>query len=490
MKKLDNLLNKLTMYKLVIYGLCSLALLCLLLSLLGTLTIPFGGMALSLLILAAVCYVTNELMARIWHVPASGDSWFITALILFFILPQATNLSLGIGIALAGVIAMVSKYLINWQGKHIFNPAALAAATLGLAGLIHASWWVGSSLLWPFTLLLGLLIVRKTRRFPLLASFVSVSLLTTAVLAILRHYSLSDVIVPALTASPLIFLGTVMLTEPSTMPPVRRQQVIFGAIVGLLYAGQFNIGGFYVYPEIALLIGNIYAFTVSPKYRLRLRVKAIEKISDQVYNFVFTPNRTLAFVPGQYMEWTLGHSKADIRGNRRTFTIASSPTEPDVRLGVKFYHPSSTYKSKLHELKVGDQLFAGQISGNFTLPADPAKKLVFVAGGIGITPFRSMVKYLIDKSQKRDIVLFYLVSKSEELAYKDLFEEASAIGLTFVPVIQGTLDQALLTEKVPDFAERHFYLSGPQAMITSQKADLIGMGVQRTRIETDYFSGY
>jgi ferredoxin-NADP reductase len=504
-RKIDDFLNDLTMYRLLAYGLSLLAVVCLLFSALGVLTLPAEGMLFSLVILLATCYAVNKAMAKAWHVTTNSESWFITALILFFILPQATTLIRAAAILLAGIVAMSSKYMIAYSGKHIFNPAALAATFLGLFGLMHTTWWIGSSILWPFTLFFGLLVLRKIRRFPLAISFAVVSIAVAIITAHMQHLNMDDILKQALITSPLIFLGTIMLTEPATMPPRRRQQVVFGAIVGLLYAAHWTIAGVFIYPELALVLGNIYAFTMSPKYRLKLTLKEVQKVSDRVYNYVFTPNRKLNFEAGQYLEWTLerkSSAKPDSRGNRRTFTIASSPTEDTIQVGVKYYEPSSSFKKGLKNLKVGEIIFAGQLAGNFVLPQDTSKKLVFIAGGIGITPFRSMLKYALDTEEKRDIVLFYTVFHSDEIAYKDVLKQASDAGIRVIPIVTspdkdptwkgktGLLNQTVIAEEVPDFAERTFYLSGPQALIENYQSMLRHMGVHRMSIETDYFSGY
>ena len=82
------------------------------------------------------------------------------------------------------------------------------------------------------------------------------------------------------------------------------------------------------------------------------------------------------------MEWTLGQSSDD-RGNRRFFTIASSPTEHTVRLGVKIYEPESTFKRALLALKIGDVILLRVLPE--TLSCRKKEKLVFIAGGIGVT---------------------------------------------------------------------------------------------------------
>jgi ferredoxin-NADP reductase len=202
------------------------------------------------------------------------------------------------------------------------------------------------------------------------------------------------------------------------------------------------------------------------------------------------------------MEWTLAGVPYDSRGNRRTLTIASSPTESDVQIGLKYYQPASAYKATFARLKLGDSIYASQLAGNFTLDEDNGK-LVFIAGGIGITPFRSMIKYLHDKGMQRDIVLLYAVSKPEELAYhKEFLAAEQPIGLTYIPivtksgdnvpgVIKAKLNHQLIARLVPDYAERTFYVSGPDGMVDATKGYLLHtLHVPATHVKTDHFSGY
>src|SRR5260370_1410080 len=120
------------------------------------------------------------------------------------------------------------------------------------------------------------------------------------------------------------------------------------------------------------------------------------------------------------MEFTLAHPHSDSRGNRRYFTLASSPTENLVHLGIRFYDQGSSFKQAMFQMNGKTQFVAAQIAGDFTLPTDPSQKLVFIAGGIGITPFRSMLKYLLDTHQRRDIVMFYANRRVDEIVYKDV----------------------------------------------------------------------
>jgi ferredoxin-NADP reductase len=226
------------------------------------------------------------------------------------------------------------------------------------------------------------------------------------------------------------------------------------------------------------------------------------KVADGTYDFIFTPDKPLTFKPGQYLEWTIPNRFSDNRGNRRFFTIASSPTEAEVRLGVKFYSPESSFKRALWNMKANDRVSASHVAGDFVLPRDNKKKLVFIAGGIGVTPFRSMVHYLIDTRDTRPVTLLYSNKTAAEIAYKDVFDRAAReIGMKTVYALTdeklpipgtyaGFIDGALIKREVPDYTERMFYISGPHGMVEAFKKTLNDMGVSRFNIKTDYFPGF
>ncbi len=503
-RQIDNFLNSITMYRLVLYGLFGIAILSIVFGFLGVLPYTGLGYVGSLLIVCTSAYGANYIFSRLYKAPTNSESALITGLILFFILPPATRISdLGI-FFLAGIIAMASKYILARGTKHIFNPAAAAATILFFTGITGADWWIGSLVMTPAVLIFGLLIVRKIRKFSMFFTFVTSSLVVMLTLGFINKVGLADLLTQAFTSWPLIFLGTVMLTEPLTTPPTRRHQMMYGGLVGGLFASQFHIGPVFSTPELALVVGNIFSYIVSPKDKLMLKFKQKLKVGSTVYEFIFESNKKLRFKAGQYLEWTLPHVHVDGRGNRRYFTIASAPTEDEVRLGVKVFDVSSSFKRALSAMQVGDPIAASQLSGEFTLPKNKKEKIVLIAGGIGVTPYRSMIKYLIDKGEKRDIVLLYACSSADDFAYKDLFDEATRkIGLKVVYIITnsknvpqgwhgatGYIDASMLREYIEDYTSRKFYLSGPQKMVTSYYDTLIKMGLNRSNIVTDYFPGF
>jgi ferredoxin-NADP reductase len=305
--------------------------------------------------------------------------------------------------------------------------------------------------------------------------------------------------------SSIFFLAFVMLTEPLTTPPTHVLQVLYGVMVGILYIPQLHIGNLYTTPEIALVLGNVFSYIVSPKTKIIAYVAQRLKLTPDTFDFIFGLDKKLSFIPGQYMEWTLQHPNSDSRGNRRYFTIASSPTENNVRLGIKFYQPASSFKKALLSMTPQSLPIVGtQIAGDFTLPQNPSKKLVFLAGGIGITPFRSMLKYLIDTNQARDIVLLYSNKNISEIVYQDVLTQAqmqlkikvlytltdtSALPAQWQGKV-GRVNPEMIQQEIPDYRERIFYLSGPHAMVKGFESVLHSMGVSKSQIKTDFFPGF
>ena len=504
MKYVDNFLNGITMYKLVLYGLCVLVGVTIILGFLGFL--PYSGMSFiySILVLVITCWVSNLVLARIFRVQANTESYFITALILFFLLFPITAWSDVTIFVIAGVLAMASKYVLAIQKKHIFNPAAISAFILGLFGSSAVAWWVGGTTMLVPVVVLGFLVLRKVKRFELFFAFILTCLASIYAFGLMHGGTLSEIFTSNFISGPAFFFGMIMLTEPLTTPPSRKLRIIYGLIVGALFGVSFEIGPVYSTPELALIIGNLFSYIVSPRARLVLTLVAKNKLSADVYEFVWKSETPLKYKPGQYLEWTLGHSHADIRGNRRYFTISSSPTEADLRLGIKFYENSSSFKKKLESLEPGKQIVASQLSGDFTMPEDRKKKLVWIAGGIGVTPFRSMAKYLADKGEKRDAILFFSNRTPQDIVYKDIFSEAGAkSGLKTIYAVNdlageslthdmraGYINAEMITKEVPDYKDRMFYISGPRGMIVAFEDALKKMGVPRKNIKTDFFPGF
>jgi ferredoxin-NADP reductase/Na+-translocating ferredoxin:NAD+ oxidoreductase RnfD subunit len=502
---IDRLLNRITMYRLVLYFLIILLAVAAIFGALGML--PYSPLAIifSTLFLVVACWIVNIVFAKIFHAQPNTESVYITALILALIITPGlpTDTATIWFLLAASVIAMASKYILAASRKHIFNPAAFAVAVTGLALGQYASWWVGGNLpMMAFVIVGGLLVVRKIQRFDLVLAFLAAAAASCILLA--PTLDPLDTIQKLALHTPIFFFAFIMLTEPLTTPPTRSLRIAYGVLVGAIFSPYVHIGPIYSIPELALVVGNVFAYAVSPKRKYMLTLREKREAGSNIYDFAFTPDRALSFRPGQYVEWTLAHARPDGRGNRRYFTIASSPTENDVHLGAKFYDPSSSFKKHLLAMNPGEKILAGQLAGDFTLPRNPEKKLAFVAGGIGITPFRSMVKYLTDMGEKRDVTLFYSNRTNDEISYREIFGEAEAAwGLKTVYAVtdanqpapahngvHGRIDAELIKRTIPDYRERMFYISGTHAMVSTFKKTLAELGIPRTQIKTDFFPGF
>ena len=507
LKPVDAFLNRTTMYRVTLYVLLGLWVVALGLSAAGQL--PFGPVALaaSLALILAVCVLVNALFAWAFKVPANAESTYITALILALIIDPPAPSGYAAFFEFAGwaaVLAMASKFLVAIDRKHLFNPAALAVAVTAIAIDQTASWWIGTTVMAVPVTLGGLLLVRKLQRFDLVLTFLGVTIAISLWAGFDAGVDPATVLARTLLQSPALFVAAIMLTEPLTAPQALRMRMAYGALVGVLISPAVHIGALYFTPELALLIGNLVAYFVSPRVRAVLTFKERIEIGADTWELVFQPDRKLAFAPGQYLEWTLGHRRPDSRGNRRYFTIASSPTESVVRLGVKFGPKLSSYKQALLALKPGDTIIVAQVAGEFVLPKEHAKKLVFIAGGIGVTPFRSMLKYLLDRNEQRAITMLYSNNTVGEIAYRDLLRRAEAeLGVKTVYTLTlpdrvpeawlgktGFIDERMIREAVPDFRDRVFYISGPPAMVDASVEALHKLAVPRANIRTDFFPGF
>ncbi len=505
LKNIDDFLNKITMYRLLVYYLGGLLGVACVVSLFGNLGFSPFALLVSTAILIGTCWGANRVFGFVFNVPVNRESSIITALILaLLITPRFGQYDLLFLLAASG-LAMASKYILTIKAVHIFNPAALAVVLTAIGPRQSASWWVGTATMLPFVLIGGLLVVRKIRRGAMVFGFLAATFAATALFTMLGHGNVFTAIKQAAVTSPIFFLGFVMLTEPLTSPGTKAKQTWFGIVVGLLIPPQVHLFSLYTSPEIALIIGNIFAYSIDPRVRIFPVLSQQLRIAASSVDFVFTPDKKLAYQPGQYMEWTVPHAGADNRGNRRYFTLASSPTEPTLRLGVKFYEPSSSYKKALLAMTEQTPVVAAQVAGDFVLPRNKKQKLVFIAGGIGVTPFRSMVKYLVDKNQQRDIKMLYAAHNPAEVAYREVFEQARRqldIATTYVLAKSdprrallaterlGSIDAATIKAAVPDYRTRTFYISGSPRMVVAVRRALVGLGVPHRRIKTDYFAGY
>jgi ferredoxin-NADP reductase len=223
-----------------------------------------------------------------------------------------------------------------------------------------------------------------------------------------------------------------------------------------------------------------------------------EVVKPGINTFYFRPEGRLRYEPGQFIELYLPHTDFDERGERREFSLSSSPHEPLIAITTNFdFENGSTFKRELRKLKPGEAVAVNEPMGDFVLPKDTSIPLVFVAAGIGSAPYASIVKSLLASDERRTIQLIYSVSRPDDFLFMD---EWQAYGLDFVPIVTrpdaawagltGRLDAARIIELAGPLPQKLTYLAGPQSMIEPIFNDLLATGLTRSQVLLDYFSGY
>lgn len=485
MKQLiEKCLTRIPMYIFVIGALTLVYITAVVQILIGSLELTLIELLASTGVLLTSGLVVSYVPGWLYRAPSHLPSATITSLILGLLLLPTTDIVTLSQYGLISVIAMASKYVVAYRSRHIFNPAAFGVFVSGILDLQYASWWVGSPVLFAVVLVTSLSVLYKTRQLVMGSLFVvlGVTLVTLNMLAL--GDAPEGVLGTVLTSWPFIFMAGFMLSEPLTLPPRQWQRNTIAIMAAVIIATPISVGIVDFTPEFALLIANLAAFMMAFRQRrgLSLTLQKRHELTSTADEFVFEPSAKLDFEAGQYVELNIPHSGVDMRGTRRFFSITSAPGEPDLRLGVKFFDGGSTFKKALLSLPEKATIRATGIYGDFILPRDTDQKLLFIAGGIGVTPFISHV--LTSRGEGRDITLLYFVSSRDEIAYKNLLKK-SKVRVKFL--VDSRLTPDLLYQHVPDSYGRRAYVSGPPAMVAATKKVLRG----RTKsIKTDYFSGY
>lgn len=220
--------------------------------------------------------------------------------------------------------------------------------------------------------------------------------------------------------------------------------------------------------------------------------------ADNIRTFFFKPERKLDYIAGQFIELTLKHDSPDDRGEKRWFTLSSSPNEKLLSVTTKQTSSrQSSYKEALWKLKPGYELHMSEAMGDFVLPKQLNTKIIFIAGGIGITPFHSIISQLYEPKERSNIKLLYAVNNENEIIFQETFNKASTSSTIIVSQPssswggeQGRLD----VEKIIGLGEPDkntmIYISGPEPMVESLDKGLRKTGIKPSQLVLDFFPNY
>lgn len=225
--------------------------------------------------------------------------------------------------------------------------------------------------------------------------------------------------------------------------------------------------------------------------KLTFKEKSIKQ--GNVTRFVFSPQEPVSWQPGQFSHYTLPHDNADDRGDDRWFTISSAPFEKDIWITTRITPDhGSTFKQTLSNLTPGQVLEADDPDGDFVVE-DLNRNYVFVAGGIGITPFRSILNQLHHNGKDIRAELLYANRDMASVPFKDELEAISQAHPGFnITYFSGDnkIDEAALRAAGAKLADPIYYVSGPEPMVEAFEKVLQGMGIDDQHAKFDFFPGY
>ncbi len=220
--------------------------------------------------------------------------------------------------------------------------------------------------------------------------------------------------------------------------------------------------------------------------------------ASNIATFHFRPEKPIHYTAGQFVELTLKHSKPDSRGVKRWFTLSSAPTDEFISITTKFASKNgSSFKHALLKLKPGDELIISDPMGDFVLPKLIQTPLVFVAGGIGITPFHSMMSWLNVVKEERPIKLLVGVNNEDEIVFQDTISKSKIHTTTVVSSPSetwggetGRLSAELILGLEEPNENTLIYISGPEPMVEHLEKDLKKAGIKKHQLVLDFFPNY
>jgi len=227
-----------------------------------------------------------------------------------------------------------------------------------------------------------------------------------------------------------------------------------------------------------------------------------EEIANGTMAFRFEKPEGFEFRAGQFCDLTLINPvETDEEGNTRGFSLVTAPYEPDVAVATRLR--DTAFKRTLKDLPIGTEVKFDAPYGDFTLHKTDTTPAVFLIGGIGVTPVRSMIAQATHDKTPHKITLLHANRTMSDAPFATDFEELAKENpnFTFVPVVteqapegwqgeRGRLDEAMLRRHVADLNVPIYYLAGPEGMVKAMRQLLVTAGVNEDNIKTEEFAGY
>lgn len=223
-------------------------------------------------------------------------------------------------------------------------------------------------------------------------------------------------------------------------------------------------------------------------------IEVIQRTPD-VKSVRFEKPQGFSYLAGQYVVLTLDNGSDPMK---KPFTLSSSPTEEFLEITKKLTgHP---FSNDLAALKPGDRVSINGPYGDFTFLQE-YKNIGMLSGGIGITPLRSIIKYLVDKKLNTSIILLYSSRSENDIAFKEELENAQKQNPNIKIIdtitrpgpdwkgITGRINAEMVKKFIPDYRERMFFTCGPMKMVDSMVSLLQELEIPEKQIKREIFPG-
>jgi len=240
----------------------------------------------------------------------------------------------------------------------------------------------------------------------------------------------------------------------------------------------------------------------TPDYSVKLVSR--EEVAEGTMAFHFEKPRGFDFKPGQYADMTLPDPpETDKEGNTRSFSIASPPFQNELIFTTRMR--DTAFKHSLKTVPLSTEVNIGPATGDFTLHKDHATPAVFIAGGIGITPFLSIVRQADRDRPAQKLYLFYSNRRPEDTAFLDLLQKLDSNNPDFRLTCTMTemekskkewkgetelIDKKMLSKYLTSLEEPIYYIAGPPAMVKAMRKMLMTIGIEDSHVKVDEFEGY
>ncbi len=229
-----------------------------------------------------------------------------------------------------------------------------------------------------------------------------------------------------------------------------------------------------------------------------------EETAQETTAFYFDKPAAFQFKPGQSVDLTLiDPAETDAEGNIRTFSIASAPFDPHLMIATRMRN--TAFKRVFKTMPLGTAVKIDGPNGSFTLHRNQATPAVFLAGGIGITPFFSIIRHAAAEKLPHHLYLFYSNRRPEDAPFLAALEDSTEQNpnFHFFPTMtnmetsqrewkgeRGLIDRDMVARHVPSLNGPIYYVAGPPGMVAAMRQMLVAAGVDEDDLRSEEFAGY